>query len=246
MADGALDISRAAFDFVDDIERMSDQRSLMDRFGRELNGYGYHAWMIATLTNPGGSAGSLAMLNGWPQGWHDLYRRLNLIQNDPMAAHCLRSTAPFEWCDAPYDPLANPKAKEVMDRAADFRMNQGFCVPVHTPEGYEAVVTMAGERVERAGQVRRALHLMALYAYGKAVELCMPKSFPAAPRLLTKREREVLQWTAVGKTAWEISQILGVAESTVTAHIKAAAAKLDTPNRVATVVVAPRRGEISL
>ncbi len=29
-------------------------------------------------------------------------------------------------------------------------------------------------------------------------------------------------------------------------HIKAAAAKLDTPNRVATVVVALRRGEISL
>jgi len=63
---------------------------------------------------------------------------------------------------------------------------------------------------------------------------------------LTKREREVLQWTAAGKTSWEISQILGVAESTIIAHIKAAAAKLNTPNRVATVVVALRRGEISL
>jgi len=56
----------------------------------------------------------------------------------------------------------------------------------------------------------------------------------------------VLQWTAAGKTSWEISQILGVAESTVIAHIKAAAGKLNTPNRVATVVVALRRREISL
>jgi LuxR family quorum sensing-dependent transcriptional regulator len=56
----------------------------------------------------------------------------------------------------------------------------------------------------------------------------------------------VLQWTAAGKTSWEISQILGVAESTVTAHIKAATAKYAAPNRVATVVVALRRGEISL
>jgi LuxR family quorum sensing-dependent transcriptional regulator len=87
---------------------------------------------------------------------------------------------------------------------------------------------------------------MALYAYGKAVDLCMPKRFAAAPALLTKREREVLQWTAAGKTSWEISQILGVAESTVTAHIKAATAKYAAPNRVATVVVALRRGEISL
>ena len=245
MADDMLDISRAAFDFVDDIARLSDQRLLMDRFDRELNGYGFHAWLISSLPNPGERAGSLAMLNGWPQGWTDLYTRLNLIQNDPMVAHCLRSTAPFEWRDAPYDPLSNLKAKEVMDRATDFRMKEGFCVPIHTSDGYQAVVTMAGERLELAGKVRRALNLMALYAYGKAIELCAPTRFPA-PRLLTKREREVLQWTAVGKTSWEISQILGVAESTITAHIKAAAAKFAAPNRVATVVAALRRGEISL
>ncbi len=244
MAAGMLDIGRAAFDFVDDIERLSDQRLLMDRFGRELGGYGYHAWVIASL--PNGRSGSLALLNGWPQGWTDLYRRRNLIRNDPMVAHCLRSTAPFEWREARYDPLANPKAKEVMDRASDFGMHQGFCVPIHTSDGYEAVVTMAGERAELCGQVRPALHLMALYAYGKAVDLCMPKRFAAAPALLTRREREVLQWTAAGKTAWEISQILGVAECTITAHVKAAAAKLDTRNRVATVVAALRRREISL
>ena len=67
-----------------------------------------------------------------------------------------------------------------MDRATDFRMNEGFCVPIHSSEGFQAVVTMAGERVEAARQVRRALHLMALYAYGKAVELWSPKRFPAA------------------------------------------------------------------
>ncbi len=245
MADDVLDISRTAFDFVDEIDRLSDQRLLMDRFDRELKGYGLHAWMIADLPKPGDRPGSMAVLNGWPQGWTDLYRRLNLIRDDPVAAHCLHSTAPFEWRDAPYDPRGNPKAKEVMDRATSFRMKEGFCVPIHTSDGYQAVVTMAGERLELAGQVRRALHLMALYAYGKAVEICVPKRSPT-PRLLTKREREVLQWTAVGKTSWEISQILGVAESTVTAHVKAAGAKLDTPNRVATVVVALRRGEISL
>ena len=245
MTGEVLEISRAAFDFVDDIERVSDLRSLMDRFSRELNGYGYHAWLIASLPNPGDRAGSLSMLNGWPQGWTDLYIRLNLLQNDPVVANCFRSTAPFEWREAPYDPLTNSKAKDVMNRATDFRMNHGFCVPIHTAEGYQAVVSMAGERVELEGQVRRALHLMALYAYGKAADLCTPKRSPVA-RVLTEREREVLQWTSIGKSSWEISQILGVAESTVTAHIKAAAAKLDTPNRVVTVVVALRRGEISL
>jgi LuxR family transcriptional regulator, quorum-sensing system regulator BjaR1 len=240
-----LKISRAAFDFVDAIERVTDPRTVIDLFDRELKSYGFHAWLITGLPNHGERIDPLMMLNGWPKGWTETYTRLNLVQNDPVVAHCFRSTAPFEWRDAPYDPLTNPKAKEVMDRATDFRMNEGFCVPIHSSEGFQAVVTMAGEQVEAARQVRRALHLMALYAYGKAVELCLPKKFPE-PRLLTKREREVLQWTAAGKTAWEISQILGVAESTIVAHLKSAAAKYDTPNRVATVVAALRRCEISL
>lgn len=245
MPDEALNIGRAAFEFVDDIERMTDRRLVMDRFGRELSQYGFHAWLITGLPNPGNRIDPLMMLNGWPKGWTELYTKQDLVQNDPVVAHCFRSTAPFDWADAPYDSLTNPKAKEVMDRATDFRMKQGLCVPIHSSEGFQAVVTMAGERVEDASQVRRALHLMALYAHAKAVELCAPKDFPA-PHLLTRREREVLRWTAVGKSSWEISQILGISESTVTAHIKAAAAKFDTPNRVATVVAALRRGEISL
>jgi LuxR family quorum sensing-dependent transcriptional regulator len=240
-----LTISRAAFDFVDAIERVTDPATVIELFDGELKRYGFHAWLITGLPNHGERIDPLMMLNGWPKGWTETYTRLNLVQNDPVVAHCFRSTAPFVWRDAPYDPLTNPKAKEVMDRATDFRMNEGFCVPIHSSEGFQAVVTMAGEQVEAARQVRRALHLMALYAYGKAVELCLPKKFPE-PRLLTKREREVLQWTAAGKTACEISQILGVAESTIIAHLKSAAAKYDTSNRVATVVAALRRCEISL
>jgi LuxR family transcriptional regulator, quorum-sensing system regulator BjaR1 len=240
-----LKISRAAFDFVDAIEGVTDPGTVIDLLGSELKRYGFHAWLITGLPNHGERIDPLMMLNGWPKGWTETYTRLNLVQNDPVVAHCFRSTAPFDWRDAPYDPLTNPKAKEVMDRATDFRMNEGFCVPIHSSEGFQAVVTMAGEQVEAARQVRRALHLMALYAYGKTVELWSPKKFPE-PRLLTKREREVLQWTAAGKTAWEISQILGVAESTIIAHLKSAAAKYNTPNRVATVVAALRRCEISL
>jgi LuxR family quorum sensing-dependent transcriptional regulator len=238
-------ISRAAFDFIDEIERMSDRQSVMARFNQELSRYGFHAWLITGLPNPGDRIDPLMMLNGWPGGWTELYTKLDFVQNDPVVAHCFRSTVPFEWVDAPYDPLANPKAKEVMERATDFRMNQGFCVPIHNGDGFQAVVSVAGERIAIDKQVKRALHLMSLYLHSKAAELHAPKETQKR-RLLTKREREVLQWTAIGKTSWEISQILGVAESTITSHIKAAAAKFDTPNRVATIVTALRRGEISL
>ena len=42
------------------------------------------------------------------------------------------------------------------------------------------------------------------------------------------RERECLTWVAAGKTAWEISQILMIAQTTAIFHIENAKKKLDS------------------
>ena len=51
-----------------------------------------------------------------------------------------------------------------------------------------------------------------------------------APRL-SPREVETLRWSAVGKTSWEISMILGISERTVNFHLQQAAAKLRVKGR---------------
>lgn len=238
-------VSRAAFDFVDEIERMTDRSLLMARFGRQLADYGFHAWLVTGLPNPGSRIDPLMLLNGWPKGWTELYTKADFVQDDPVVAHCFRSTVPFEWREAPFDPLTNRKAKAVMDRATDFHMRQGFCVPIYSADRFQSVVTMAGDKVDLEAPVKRALHLMAIYMQDKAVALSAP-TVPPPLKVLTYREREVLQWTAAGKTSWEISQILHLSEATVTGHIKAACVKFAAPNRLAAVVRALRRGEISL
>jgi len=217
----------------------------MARFGRQLADYGFHAWLVTGLPNPGNRIDPLMLLNGWPKGWTELYTRADFVQDDPVVAHCFRSTVPFEWHEASFDPLTNPKAKAVMDRATDFEMRCGFCVPICSTGRFQSVVTMAGGKVDLGAPVKRALHLMAIYMQDKAAALSSTKVEPKA-KVLTCREREVLQWTAAGKTSWEISQILNISEDTVAGHIKATCAKFAAPNRVAAVVRALRRGEISL
>lgn len=64
---------------------------------------------------------------------------------------------------------------------------------------------------------------------------------PAVDPQLSVRETEVLRWTAAGKTAAEIAQILNISGRTVEFHINSAARKLDTVNRVQTVVEAIRK-----
>ena len=59
---------------------------------------------------------------------------------------------------------------------------------------------------------------------------------------LTKREVEVLKWTADGKTSGEISDLLSVSENTVNFHVRNAVSKLQSANRTAAVVRAAMLG----
>ena len=55
---------------------------------------------------------------------------------------------------------------------------------------------------------------------------------------LTPREREVLRWTAAGKTSCEIGIILGISARTVNFHVTSILSKLNAVNKTQAVVKA--------
>ena len=79
---------------------------------------------------------------------------------------------------------------------------------------------------------------MALYAFDRIRQLGAAK--PAESPPLTSREREVLAWSAQGKTAWEIGEILSIAKRTVDEHAQTAMRKLGAANRTQAVAIAIR------
>ena len=65
---------------------------------------------------------------------------------------------------------------------------------------------------------------------------------PLARPALTRREQEVLAWTACGKTSDEISRILDLSVSGVNFHVTNFLSKLDTCNKMAAVARATQLG----
>lgn len=64
------------------------------------------------------------------------------------------------------------------------------------------------------------------------------------PFRLTARELECLQWSAIGKSSWEISTILSISESAVNFHMANIRSKFDVSSRRQAVVQAIRFGLI--
>ena len=127
-----------------------------------------------------------------------------------------------------------------MALAADFHMNQGFCLPIRTGNTI-AAISIAGDKPDLGHGVKAALHIMSLFAYNRFRALTNP---PLQSSVLTEREREALRWVSIGKSDWDISAILHVSERTARAHVLSAVHKLKAANCSAAVAEALSRGEI--
>jgi two-component system NarL family response regulator len=104
---------------------------------------------------------------------------------------------------------------------------KGYLVKVADPEQIEEAV--------RAVAAGRTL-------FPAAITLKLAESV-AHPEL-TKRELEVLQYIANGRSNKEIGQILYISENTIKAHVKALLTKLEAIGRTEAIAIATKRGLI--
>jgi LuxR family quorum sensing-dependent transcriptional regulator len=203
----ASSFGQEAFDFVDGLDRLDTPDAVLGTMQRVVSRFGFE-WVAFTgiLPKPGETMDDLILAHHSPDGLHDLYNTRDYIRVDPNVHRAMRSSCPFDWTWEDYGDEHGPRSTEVMRVLAEFTMRRGFFVPVHGAGGYEAAVAMAGTDVELAPEAKPGLHLMSLCAFERTRQLLAGR--PEGKPPLTRREREVLAWSAQGKSAREIGEIL--------------------------------------
>ncbi|CAN5416877.1 LuxR family transcriptional regulator [soil metagenome] len=232
------DYGRLALDFVERLEDYTTAPTAMNAIEDAFRAFGFETVIITGLPNPDQQFAKMVLAKRWPPGWFELYTAENYDRHDPVARHCRRTVSPFEWSEAPFDAEAEPRAAEVMRRAADFRMSRGFLIPIHGLAGYDAAISLGGCDIDLNARNKPALHLMAMYGFERIRRLTTPSQ--GTQHRLTRREREALTWTAKGKSAWEIGEILNITQRTAEEHIATASRRLGAANKTHAVAIAIR------
>jgi len=205
-------------------------------------GFGVRGCFVANVPPPGANIEPHILLRGWNLEWIDRYARRNYVHVDPIARRLTTQVAPFTWASACRRRLA-PEEALVMDEAREFGLAAGFTVPIYGVLGQQSCVSFAIEEDEPPSEYQRALHLIAIYAHLRLVDLSAgspPEGGRTRPQL-SRRELECVKWTAQGKTAWEIGQILALSERTVEKYLTHSMRKLGAVNRTHAVAIAIRR-----
>ncbi|MBC7488688.1 MAG: autoinducer binding domain-containing protein [Glaciimonas sp.] len=179
--------------------------------------------------------------NNYPEKWWLIYQSKNYLSVDPTVRHGLSSVAPILWNEKTF--VAAP---EMWEDAREHGLNYGWAQPARDTRGTIGMVSLSrsvedvdADELDR--HLARMQHISQLLLLGMT-DLILPKEFPESLAHLTLREREVMRWTADGKTSYEIGRILIISVSTVNFHINNAIEKLNAVNKIQAVVKAAMLG----
>jgi LuxR family transcriptional regulator, activator of conjugal transfer of Ti plasmids len=215
--------------FIDQLYRASAGGDLADALSGFLENWGIEKF--AYLGFPPQGTREPVWLTTYPMEWARHYESKRYETIDPVVATMRSGVMPFFWSDTRFGRDITSEQRKFFGEASEFGIRSGFTVPIHDGQGGIAAVTLASN--QKLGALKRAtaedlgrLHLAALYFHVHArqkLEAIIEQDQPH----LSPREIACLHWLALGKTMWDVGEILGISRRTVVFHVENAKLKLN-------------------
>jgi LuxR family transcriptional activator of conjugal transfer of Ti plasmids len=171
------------------------------------------------------------LISTYPTGWIDHYLASGYDRVDPVIDQARHVAEPFQWGRETWCNGLAEEQIQVLEEALRFGIRAGFTIPIHDPlTGVAAVTFVADQHPRRFSRCisrhRSVLHLLAILFHSRARLKFLPNRCVGGV-LLSPREHECLEWSARGKSAWEIGRILEISRRTAAFHLDNARMKLD-------------------
>ncbi|NJO62379.1 MAG: hypothetical protein HC836_30390 [Richelia sp. RM2_1_2] len=189
----------------------------------------------------------LPYITNYPEKWIAKYKEKNYMDLDPVLKYAKIVNHAFSWKEVRSKTSTTHKIDLFWADAEAHGLVCGISIPLHGPNSLSFIMSVASSMPISCSACTNLdeLQIVAYQFYLSYTTINVTDELYKLELIITKREKEILAWSAQGKSAWDISIILGISENTVNFHLKNIIKKLDVTNKVAAVVKAIRLGFIS-
>ena len=243
------DYRNRILDFIDGMRDVGDHAEISRCMNRNVGSMGYCFVSVWDFPSPGQSLKNSVLFNTRPREYTERYIAKNYAAIDPLVRAVRRTLSPVVWSDIPAAEISKEAAR-IFNEANEFGATNGIVVPIVSASGSISIFSASGDGPDISAGARRALEIIGIFSHqflqrAARVTAGLPNP-PTSTAPLTNREREILTWSAFGRGADEIGDILGISERTVRFHIGAAIQKLGAANKTHAVALAVVRHLIQL
>lgn len=178
------------------------------------------------------------ILTTYPEEFMKLYIENNYASIDPVIRYALYHSDAFSWKEMYEKTPIDKPLRKMMGESDDAKLFDGAAITVSSPNFEVAGVGLATSQ----GLINPDRNTISmLRAIVNQFHLCFcnleRNNHPHNREIsITEREREILLWSAEGKTVAEMSIILSISEPTIKFHLQNIYRKLDATDRTQAVV----------
>jgi LuxR family quorum sensing-dependent transcriptional regulator len=237
-------VLRTAFELLDGLDHAHTAAELGSRYFDKLKPFGFGAIFARAHALDPDDAREHIFYRETPRGWDQVYSARGFAQVNFVTHAARRSARPFVWSQAKPRGTDTPLVRandEMWSVLHAFGLQDGIAVPNHTSASVSVLSLATFKSADIPPDRHRAIVLSSHYIHERLREFEEP---PFKTVRLTPRERDCLAFAAEGKSDWDIGQILGIAQSTVHAHVENAKRKLRVKTRMQAVAKLARAGEL--
>jgi len=236
----------AAKEFLELAQRATTNDELNDALAIVCDAMGFQYFALTHHVDFATAGAAAVRLHNYPPNWVAWFDENRLGVTDPVHRASQVTSAGFVWDKVPDMIKLTTGDRDVLAKARDEGIGDGFTVPAHVPgeASGSCSFAVAPSRTVRDEHLPIA-QLVGAFAFEAARRINRVRTVDTESPTLTERQRDCVLWMARGKTDWEIARILGLSPETVTQHMNTARERYDVAKRPLLAVRALFDGHIS-
>lgn len=235
-------------EFIEGSNKTTSIEELFGLYQKAMSEVGFDRLIFSLMTDHTHirkRAGHGIVLN-YPAEWMTHYTANDYAVFDPVRCQMHAADNVFIWDDLLERAPLTKKQAGCLREGEDAGLRDGIGIPLRGPHGAIAGIGAASStgHVDLDKNILSYVNLISHQFY--TAFLSLEKTGQSEEIYLTEKEREILQWSAKGKTRWEVGEIMGISENTVIYHLKNIFQKLECNNITMAVLKALYSGIIQL
>lgn len=220
---------------IDVLSLSNDERSTwlaLSEFARQC---GFERFAYVNVRS-----GETEAFTNYPDEWQEIYLANDYQKLDPVITTAKRGLKPFYWSATPLQWASTTEEREFYKEARTYGIVSGLSIPIRIGFNHTAILTLASHLPNFKGKgtiddIQAVTATTLVYA---ALRVRVPWS--KAPVHLSRREKQCLNWAALGKSMALTADILEISQNTVRYYLEVAKVKLGAHNTMHAVYLAAR------
>ena len=216
-----------------------NEAETLTQLNSEVSNLGFSKFKFILMRGMNRSYKDAYVYSNYSPEWLSRYDRQGFWKIDPLFAHSLQRKAPLIWNA---DTFTTTPQQAMYEEGRQYGIHAGITLPLGTL-GSNGMLTCVSDSA--TGRMTESVYssnlpqlvLLRDIAFDSLSRFIEQTNSAEIPNL-SLREKECLQWHALGKTSWETGNILNISEACVNYHFNNIRIKFNVSQRHQAVIKA--------